>query len=105
MPVYDIDAATSVIFSRYLDQVIVNTAGHTSFVPAGSNVIGAGTSGDPYRNSVTNLSVQAASDDGNLVLRHPGPTTTFQFTYRNGNQFGGFIPQQWIDVGDITFTC
>ena len=22
--------------------------------------------------------------------------------FRNGNQFGGLFPQQWIDVGDIT---
>ena len=105
IPVYDIDGAINFFFSSYLDQVIVNTTGHTSFVPAGSNVIGTGTSADPYRNSVTDLSVQAASNDGNLVLRHPGPISSFDLTYRNGDQFGGFFPQQWIDVGDITFVC
>jgi hypothetical protein len=102
IPLFDIDNTTP-RGSRWSDRIIVTTTGYTYSVPAGSTVIGIGTSGNPFRNSHNNDNVDYTSNGGNLVLGHPGPLMSFTFIYRNGpNVSNG---NQYVGLGDLSFTC
>lgn len=85
------------------DRIVMNTTGYTFSVPAGGDVIGNGTNGNRFRNSVASNNLPATSNEGNLTITYAGPLTTFSFIYRNEAEEGG--QNQLISISDMTFTC
>jgi hypothetical protein len=96
---FDIDNVTN----SWGDRLVMNTTGFTFSIPPGGTVIGNGTNGNRFRNSLTNNNLPATDNRGNLTIRYAGPLTTFNFTYRNEVNSGG--GNQLISMSDITFNC
>lgn len=100
------------------DRIQVNTAGFGYTVPTGSSVIGIGAAGNgtggtttdgnggsntgtgSFRNSVNSQNFAPADDDGNLVLTHAGPITSFAFRFWCGSYAGS---NQLINISNLTF--
>jgi hypothetical protein len=93
--IHDIDKTAQ----GWNDHVIVNTVGFTYV--RGTNVIGAGTDADPFRNTV--VGDQAINSGLNHVdLKWAGPLSQVQFTYRAG--MTGNSGNQHIGLGNISFS-
>jgi hypothetical protein len=96
---FDIDR----LADGWRDEIFILTPGYTWSIPPGSFVQkGTGANIDRFRSSQT-INYPDTSDDGNLILGHNGPITSFSFRYRNGNETGG--ANQYVGLGDLTFTC
>ncbi len=110
----DIDNVTD----GWSDRIQVNTTGFGFSVPAGSSVIGIGATGNgtggtttdgnggsntgtgSFRNSVNSFNFLPADDDGNLVLTHAGPISSFAFRFWCGGVEG---TNQLINISNLTF--
>lgn len=95
LTVTDIDGATG----SWFDELVVNTLGFTH--AGAANVIGTGTSADPFR-SIVDGGISSAA--GDLLLTWPGSLSQVQLTYRAGITGDSDIGEH-IGVGKIGFTC
>ena len=93
----DIDGHTS----DWIDEVTISPAG--SVVVPGANVIGAGTTVDPYRSKVDGGIDE--SPMGDLELLWDGPLSIVKITYRAGDAEGESEIGQHIGVGQIRYGC
>lgn len=92
---HDIDSTQG----GWRDTVIVNTLGFT--LARGSNIQGAGTSGDPIR-PINVGDTPISSGLGDVRITWPGPIQTVTFTYRAG--ITGNSQNQHIGLGNISFS-
>ncbi len=96
LTITDIDKATG----QWIDQVIVDTLGFVA-APA-ANVVGAGTSANPF---TTKVDSGISSALGDLKLTWAGPLSVVQLTYRAGDVQNSSGIGQHIGVGRIGFSC
>ncbi len=96
---YDIDN----LVGGWGDRILMLTTGYTSTIPAGSTVIGNGTAGNLFRNSLLNTNFGDTDNRGNLTLTYAGPITSFAFRYTNAVSTGG--ANQRIGLSDMSWTC
>lgn len=89
------------VITEWIDHVIVNTGGYV-VTAQGANVIGTGTSGDPFRSS-HNGGISSAA--GDVTLTWAGPLTMVQITYRAADADNDSDVGQHIGIGLIGFTC
>jgi len=115
--VTDIDNSSG----NWSDRVTPTTPGWGYTIPSTSTIIGVGGTGNgtggtttdgnggsdtntgAFRNSQNNINLNDNSDDGNLILTHAGPTTSFAWQFWCGGYQGS---NQRINVSTINFmTC
>ena len=94
LTVTDIDMWTG----RWIDQVYT-TSGAT-VVAKGVNVVGSGTSADPF---ISTVKKDIYTDAGDLTLTWPGPLTVVQVFFRAGDLTNTSSTGQHIGVGKIGF--
>ncbi|MEP6814837.1 MAG: hypothetical protein ABI873_04730 [Marmoricola sp.] len=70
---------------QYLDAIVITGAAFSSSFPAGSTVIGTGTTtSNPFRQSSPNTPYDnGVSPGGNVLITLPGPLTAFTIVYWN----------------------
>lgn len=93
--IHDIDRVTN----QWYDEVVVGPTGFTA-TPS-TNVIGSGTSADPFRNSVAG-DQPIGSGLESVDLRWTGMVSQVTITYRAGQD--GNASSQHVALGNISFT-
>ncbi|MGK2949283.1 MAG: hypothetical protein ACSLFP_11955, partial [Acidimicrobiales bacterium] len=91
------------VSGSWSDRLTILTPGFGYSIPTGSRVTGNGTPGDRFRNRRNNENVSDFSNDGNLLLSHPGPISSFSMLYENGPIAGG--GNQYIGFSAISWVC
>lgn len=84
----------------WIDQVEL-TGTRTGTVPAGSTVIGSGTSTTPWRLSADSTNIATDQGGGNLNVAYSGSLTSFTLTYWSSRAGAN----QRIYLSDFTFTA